>query len=248
MDPLLLMTPWALLLGRVSGFVAVLPIFGATSVPVIARAGIAIVLTAFFGIVTPPRFMLVGSYGQAGLLLAGEIVIGLGLGLTINLVFLAVQQGGRIIGILLGLADAGIIDPVNGEEADPAGLILETIFALLFLAARGHELLLRVIGGSMKAFPLGGAVNIAALTEAVVSAGSAMLEFALRLAGPMVAAFFLLAVVLAVLARVMPDMNILFESYPLRLGLGMLMALAILPSFTRFVEDLSGWMKVIVTG
>ena len=64
----------------------------------------------------------------------------------------------------------------------------------------------------------------------------------LRLAAPMLAAFLLLLVVLAVFARIMPDMNILFISMPLRVGMGLLMASMFLPFINEFVSEFADWM------
>jgi len=72
-----------------------------------------------------------------------------------------------------------------------------------------------------------------------VEAGSVMLVAGLRLSAPMVAAFLLLLVVLAVLARIVPEMNILFVSLPMRVGLGLLMAVIFLPLLSRFVSEFS---------
>ena len=58
----------------------------------------------------------------------------------------------------------------------------------------------------------------------------------------MLAAFLLLLVVLAVFARIMPDMNILFISMPLRVGLGLLMAGIFLPFINGFISEFTEWM------
>jgi flagellar biosynthetic protein FliR len=59
----------------------------------------------------------------------------------------------------------------------------------------------------------------------------------LKLAAPILAAFLLLMVVLAVLARIMPDMNILFISLPLRVGMGMLMMAIFMPFIYSFMSE-----------
>ncbi len=69
-----------------------------------------------------------------------------------------------------------------------------------------------------------------------------MFLLGLRLAAPMLAAFLLLMVVLAVLARMVPEMNILFISLPLRVGLGLLMAAIFLPFINGFVAEFADWM------
>ncbi len=69
-----------------------------------------------------------------------------------------------------------------------------------------------------------------------------MLIAGLKLAAPILAAFLLLMVVLAVLARIVPEMNILFISLPLRVGLGLLMVTIFLPFINAFVAEFADWM------
>jgi flagellar biosynthetic protein FliR len=80
------------------------------------------------------------------------------------------------------------------------------------------------------------------LASGVVKAGSTMFLLGLRLAAPMLAAFLLLMVVLAVLARMVPEMDILFISFPLTVGLGLLMAALFLPLINAFLGEFAEWM------
>jgi flagellar biosynthetic protein FliR len=123
---------------------------------------------------------------------------------------------------------------------------MEMIFVLLFLSANGHHLLLLTISRSYEAFPVGSIPTIPVLVEGIVKAGSIMLIASLRLAAPMLAAFLLLLVVLAVFARIIPDMDILFISMPLRVGLGLLLAGIFFPFINEFVAEFANWMSKLV--
>lgn len=241
--PLLL--PFALILARTSAFVGVVPIFGAQTVPVQVRAGLAVVMAVFLAIIQPPP-ALTGGEGHwlsAALMLIEEVLCGLALGLAARLIFSAVQQGGLIIGREMGFTMAFIVDPSTGDESDPLGMFLETVFLLLFLAAGGHHLLLRLMAGSYRVLPAGQSPDLGLLASGVLAAGSAMLTFALKLAGPILAALLIMAVVLAVLSRVLPEMDILFTSLPLRVGLGLLLAIAMVPVLQGFSDELAAWMS-----
>jgi flagellar biosynthetic protein FliR len=80
------------------------------------------------------------------------------------------------------------------------------------------------------------------LTKGIIAAGSTMLIYGLKLAVPILAAFLLLMVILAVLARMVPEMNILFISLPLRVGLGLLMMAIFLPFIGSFVGEFAKLM------
>ncbi len=240
-----ILLPLLLLLGRVTAFLVVLPIFGWQSLPVTVRAGVAVMLTVFLGRLLPVPAAMGQMHWLGGLLLmVRELLCGLGLGLAVRLVYAAVQQGALMALQQMGLADAGVIDPDSGEDTQPAALLFEWTFTLLFLVAGGHRLLVLVLARSFDAFPLGSPPEAAVLAEEVLFAGSHMLLLALRLAAPVVAAFLVLAVVLGVLARVLPEMNILMSSFPLRVAAGMLMARAILPVLDAFTSEVADWIQL----
>ena len=182
----------------------------------------------------------------AVLAIVQEALIGLAIGLAARMIFMSVQQGGALIAMQMGMADASVIDPISGEESPELQQFLDSALTLVFLAAGGHLLLMVLLQRGFQVFPPGHGIEIAALTQGLVHAGAAMLNFGLALAAPMVAAYLVLSVVLAVLARALPEMNILFESFPLRVGLGLIMTAAILPSMSQFVHELMFAMARII--
>jgi len=234
---------FVMVLTRISAFFMVLPVFGWRSIPVRIKVGLTVLVAIFFSVITPlviePKRV---SVLEAILLIANEAIYGLALGLVAAIVFSAVKLSGRIIERQMGLAMAQILDPLTGERAQPLGSLLEMIFLILFLSANGHHLLLLIISRSYEAFPAGSIPTVPVLTVGVIKAGSTMLIAGLKLAAPMLAAFLLLMVVLAVLARIVPEMNILFISLPLRVGLGLLMVTIFLPFINAFVAEFADWM------
>lgn len=73
-----------------------------------------------------------------------------------------------------------------------------------------------------------------------------MFMVSLKLAAPMLAAFILLMIILAVLARILPEMDILFISLPLRVGLGLLMMGIFLPFIYSFVSEFADLMSKLL--
>ena len=232
-----------MVLTRISAFFLVVPVFSSKVVPVRIKLAGALLLTIFFSMVHPFGINATEvSVPQAILYISNEAIYGFGLGLIAALVFSAVKFCGRIVERQMGLAMAQILDPMTGERAQFLGLILEMIFILMFLAANGHHILLLVISRSYEAFPAGSIPTIPILTAGVTKAGATMLIAGLRLSAPILAAFLLLLVTLAILARITPEMNILFISLPLRVGVGLFMVMTFLPFINGFVSEFSDWM------
>jgi flagellar biosynthetic protein FliR len=125
-------------------------------------------------------------------------------------------------------------------------MLVEIIFILMFLSANGHHLLLMTLSRSYDIYTVGTVPDISQMTTAIVQAGSVMFIAALRLAAPVLAAFLILLVILAVLARCAPEMNILFISLPIRIGLGIFMTMMMMPFINGFVGEFADWMNKIL--
>jgi len=234
---------FAVVLTRISVFLMVIPIFNAKMTPARIRFSIILLISLFLSMAMPTVIDLNTLTAlETALLIINEAIYGFSLGLIAMLIFSAVKVGVRIIERQMGLAMAGTLDPLSGETAESFSVLIEMIFVLLFLAANGHHLLLLILAKSYEAFPAGHIPDLPLLVEGIVKAGSTMLIAGLRLAGPMLAAFLLLLVVLGVFARIIPEMDILFISMPLRAGLGLLMAGMFFPFINQFIGEFSDWM------
>jgi flagellar biosynthetic protein FliR len=236
-----------LVLTRLSAFFLILPVFGWTTIPIRIKAAMAIVLSVFFSMLLPPGLNSAKvTVPQAVLLIFNEALYGLALGLIATFVFSAVKIGGRIVEHQIGFSMAQILDPLTGESTQPLGSFLEMIFILLFLSANGHHLFLSIIARSFQAFPIGSIPTIGTLAGGMVDAGSSMLIAGLKISAPILAAFLLLMVILAIFARIVPEMNILFISLPVRVGVGLFMMALFIPFINTFVSEFARLMNKLL--
>ena len=236
-----------MVLTRISAFFMVVPIFGWKSIPIRIKISLTVLLTIFFSMILPsPVKAQHVSTLEAVLLIVNEGTYGLALGLIVALLFAAIKFSGRIVERQMGLAMASILDPLTGERTQPLGSLLEMMFVLLFLSANGHHLFLLTLSKSYEAFPAGSIPSIPILASGVIRAGSTMLIAGLKLAAPMLAAFLLMLVVLAILARMVQEMNILFISLPIRVGLGLFMVVVFLPLLSTFVSEIADLMEKLL--
>jgi flagellar biosynthetic protein FliR len=234
---------FVMVLTRISAFLMVVPVFSWASIPMRVRISLTLLLSIFFLMITPiPAAVRQASFPEMVLLIINEGTYGLALGLVAAVLFAAVRFGAHVVEQEMGLTMAEILDPLTGEATQPLGSLLEMVFILLLLNANGHHLFLLTISKSYEAFPPGSIPTIPVLASGMIRAGSTMLVAGLKLAAPMLAASLLLMVVLAILARMIPEMNILFISLPLRVGLGLLMMVAFLPLISTFVSEFADLM------
>jgi len=234
---------FAMVLTRISAFFMLIPVFGWKTIPVQIKVAATVLMAIVFSIIKPVAIdSMQVSWLQAILLIANEATYGLAMGLVVAIIFSAIKLAGGVIEREMGLVMAEIIDPLTEDSSEPLGSLLEMIFIILFLSANGHHLLVLIINRSYEVFPAGSIPTIAVLAGGVAKAGSVVLLAGLRLAAPMLAAFLLLMVALSLLARLVPEMDILFLSFPLRIALGLLMAAIFLPFLASFVAEFTRWM------
>jgi len=246
-ERILVLLGFALVLTRVSGFLLVLPVFGWNGLPLQVRAALAILLSLFFCTVAPLGIdpAQVSTLDDV-LLLAAEGIYGLALGLVIVLLFSVAQLTGHIIEQQMGMTMSEIIDPLTGEETGPLANLMGMIFILLFLSADGHHLFLLILSKSYSVFPAGHLPTLDALVGGVIEAGSVMFVACLRLAAPLLGAFLVLMVTLALLARLIPEMDIFFVSTPVLVATGLFLTALFMPFLGGFVGEMADWMAKLL--
>ncbi len=235
---------FVMVMTRISAFFLVAPVFGWRSIPSMIKVAAPVMLAIFFSITHPPAVTAEQTSAvQAVLLLGCEATYGLALGAVANVLFSAAKLGGKIAERQMGLSMAQVIDPFTQEHGAPIASLLEMVLALAFLAANGHHLLLKVIERSYEVFPAGDIPSAATLAGKMLEASSAMFVAGLRLAAPVLAAMLVLLVALAILARLVPEMNIFFISFPLRIGLGLAIVTVCVPFINDFVSEMAELMS-----
>jgi len=241
------MLGFVLVLTRVGAFFASSPVFSWQAIPVKVKLSLAILSAVFFSSLVSCPFSIEETGATAvGLMMANEAVYGLCLGFVATFLFSTVKLSARIIERQMGLSMAQTLDPLSGDSGQPMGMLIEMVFILLFLSANGHHILLLTISKSYEAFPIGTLPGIEKLSEGVIVAGATMLLLGLKMSAPILAAFLLLMVILAILARVAPETNILFLSLPIRVGLGLLMVGIFLPFVNGFIKEFAHWMDKLI--
>lgn len=229
---------FVLVVSRVGSFFVTSPVFSWQAIPMNIKVAMAVMLSLFFAGLQQPTEM----FGEidtiaAIIMIAGEMLIGAGLGIITAMLFAVVEIAARIIERQMGLAISGILDPLTGEQGKPLSLLITTIFILMFLAVNGHHAILMIIGKSFESMPIAVTPDIGLILESFAKVGGYILLLGLKMAMPLLSIFLLLMVILAVMARVSPETNILFLSLPLRVGLGLLLIGFFIPFIMSFLKQ-----------
>jgi len=205
---------------RIAAMLAIAPIFGARVVPLRVRLTVALVLTAM---VVPliPRVPVIDPLSAASALVtAQQLVLGLAIGFSLQLVMATLVIAGQTIAMGMGLGFAQMVDPQNGINVPVIGQYYLVIATLLFLALNGHLALLRVLVDSFHSVPIG----VDALTRedfrSIAGWGVRMFADAIMVALPAVASILLVNLSFGVVSRSAPQLNIFGVGFPVTLTLG----------------------------
>lgn len=229
----------ALVLARISGLVAFAPFFSGSGIPVKARAllagAIAIVVLPF----ASTQFAVPADFGSIFILMIGELVIGLALGLMISTVFSGLELAGVLIGQQVGISMAQVFDPLFEEEASVLGQLYFWLAMVIFLLIRGHLILLGALIRSFRTLPPGKVVMDENLVGGVVGVLKLAFILALQVSAPVLVAIFLTTLALGFVGRTVPQLNIMTVGFSLRVVLGfILIVFCILPAIQAFFNAL----------
>lgn len=231
---------------RISALLSVAPLFGSRSVPVRVK----VFLTLFLTIIILPALRTERDLSELTLPLlfpmaVKEILIGLFLGFSAKLVFEAFQFAGRIISNQMGLGVTQLMDPDSGSQVSVIGNLFSLVAIVLFLNLNGHHV---VISALFKSFEIAPLTNHQWLRSAakvkMLTMFNDIFKIGVKLAAPAIVTIFLLEVSMAIMARIVPQMNIFFIGLPVKLGVGMFVIIISMPIFYTFFEFvLSGWKR-----
>jgi len=215
-----------LVLARVSGLIALVPIPGLAAAPDSARIILALAITAGLLPVWPHPANVDMFSGRMLGAVAAEASFGVTVGVAVAFVLEGVQLAAQIIGLQAGYSFASTIDPVT--QADSTTLqILAQLFAgsLFFAFGFDHQVLL-ILVRSFEKVPGGTVALTGPLVDAVGRLGSGIFLTGLQLALPVVALTLLLEIAFAVLGRLHAQLQLLTLAFAAK----MLVALAFLAS------------------
>lgn len=214
---------------RVLALFSALPVFGQRTVPARVRVALAflIALCAQVSLPEMPRVAL--DSPTAFMLVAQQVLIGVTLGFAVRLIFAAVEFAGELIGLQMGLNFAGFFDPMTASQGTAAGSFFGTMVAWLFIVINGHLTVIAAVIQSFQAFPA--APEPFAFLHAVQPQvwGTELFRLGTWIALPMIAMLLFVNLVLGMVSRVAPQMNVFAIGFPITLGVGLVGMLLTLP-------------------
>lgn len=235
---------------RIFAILSIAPLLSSGSVPGIARAGLALFLTAVvYPGVAASGYAIPARPAHYILLLGGEALVGIVIGLFLLLVFAAFQVAGEFFSLQMGLGASVVFDPMAQVEVPLMGQFLYLISMLVFLQVDGFQQFL--IAGVERSFQILKAADLVTgrvvLLSAFLKSLGGLFESALTISFPILGTLLLVSVSLGLLAKAAPQMNLLMMGFPVSLGIAFIVLLLVMPLLMRaFAAILNGSFDALV--
>lgn len=222
---------WLLCLLRVATSIWLLPILGSDEVPARIKAGAALFISVcVYPTLGAQTLALPDHPGDLLMLALREIYVGLVMGFAGQFCFAGLRIAGEWMDHEAGFTMVQLFDPSMGDNQSALAALHGYVFTLLFLIWGGHHFYLRALGESFRVIDLGRAGMPGDAMMAVFFAMTRdAFAFGIQAAGPILATLFVSSMGLAIVARIMPQINVWLVGMPIKLGLGMFTVFLAMP-------------------
>lgn len=233
-----------LVLIRMSGLFILSPVFGRQNMPALFKVGFAFFLTLIY--ITATENLAV-DYQESMVLyvvyVVKELAIGIIMGYVTYIVMSGIYLAGQIIDNQIGFGYANVLDPITNIQVPLTSNFYYTYIILIFLLINGHHMIIRALFYSYKIIPLG---QLTFSSDVIQELGSLMAEMfgiALRISAPIIAAVFIADVVLGVLSKTIPEMNVFVLGMPIKVMLGLIIITITISNAVPIAEGLTTLME-----
>ena len=229
-----------LILVRIASFMMTAPIFSiASTTPNRVKIGFAVAVALMLFPIVPRETIVYETIWQYATVVMKETAVGAGIGLMANICMNILNFAGRIIDTEIGFAMASQFDPATRNQVSITGNLYTYFVMFLLIISDMYQYMVQAIADSYVLVPIAGAkFNIGSLTTIVIQYITDSFIIAFRIVLPFFTVIFLLNVILGILAKVAPQMNMFVVGMQLKVLAGflvMVMTAMLLPSVANFI-------------
>lgn len=224
---------------RITGVILFNPITGRKNIPNIVKIGLSMGI-AFSAGYELMNVSLVDYTGiELMLSMMKEFVVGFAIAVVMQLFLSIFHIGGQIIDLQAGLSMASMYDPTTNSQISVNGNMMTAVFTLLFFITNSHISLFAITINSFNVVPIGFEPMSAQLGYYIITLFGYIFLFALKLALPIVVIEIIVEVAVGILMRVVPNINVFVVNLQIKLAVGLIVIITIIPALVRYLEKLN---------
>ena len=223
---------------RMTGMLAMNPIFGRANIPVMLRLGFAFIVTIMLTLVMPFPNLADPNLTTLIFMAIMELMVGYTAGVILGLFLTIMITGGQVMDMQMGLAMANVFDPNTNMQMALTATVFNAMFILSFFVTNNHLTFILMTAQTFDVIPIG---TVGISTRAlfyVPHLFSSVLLFATKMTLPMVVVQIIVTMSVGVIMRIVPQINIFVLSIQLKLLVGMLVLVLLVGPLMGFMESL----------
>lgn len=231
-----------LILLRVAAIFTFSPVLGRKNVPAMFKIGFSVILSLIlFNIFPPPEVLTFELYSYTISLLK-ELLVGLLIGYVTVMVFAVANSAGQFIDIQVGFGMAQLFSQEMGTQVTINANLLNIVMLICFFMTNGHHSLIRILANTFYTLPPGNFTINFDVVGVITSVFVSCIVMGIQVAMPIVAATFLAEMVMGILMRTVPQMNMFVIGIPIKVILGLILLILISPLFVQMTGPLFSTM------
>ncbi|MGD8591150.1 MAG: flagellar biosynthetic protein FliR, partial [Chromatiales bacterium] len=219
---------WPLM--RIGAMLMTTPVFYSRQFPVRLRLMLSLILTWVIAPTLPPLPAADLLSHTGFLIMLQQLLIGVSMGLILQLVFAALVFGGQVIAYGMGLGFASMVDPQNGVQVPVLAQYYLILATLLFLTFNGHLLAIDLLADSFHSLPVAEDGITRNSLQEVVAWASRLFTGGLLIALPIMGAMLMVNLGMGIVMRAAPQLNIFSVGFPITMLLGFALMWVTLPN------------------
>lgn len=226
---------------RVFALIAIAPLISSRTIPGLAKAALAFFTSfAVFPVVESAGYPIPDNGLAYGLLLVGEILVGILTGFFLVLIYAAFQLAGQLFSLQMGFGASQVFDPMAQVQIPIVGQFLNLVAMFVFVSVGGFQKLFLI--GVQRSFETVRAVDFALMREdllvEILNRLSRLFEQALMIAFPIMGTLLLIYVGVGLLGKAAPQMNLLILGFPIAISAAFLIIFLAFPFLVEAFEQI----------
>ncbi|SFP91357.1 flagellar biosynthetic protein FliR [Lachnospiraceae bacterium XBB1006] len=231
---------YVLILVRITSFMVVAPFYGISSAPGRVKIGFSAMISLWlYQVILPKTGLAYSGVFDYSALVIKEAMVGLMIGYAGNICNTIILTAGKLIDMNIGLSMATEYDPMTKTQASVVANMYNYFVLILLIVTNMHHYILRAVCDSFTVIPLGKAFfHMNYLLKSMTQFMTDTFVIAFRIFLPIFAVTMILNVILGILSKVAPQMNMFSVGIQIKLlvGLGvMFITVFLLPDIANYI-------------
>lgn len=173
------------------------------------------------------------------LTLIKEFAVGFSMGFIIQMFLAIFHIGGELIDLQMGIGMALMYDPTSNSQISITGNLITIMYTLLFFITNSHITLIYIAANSYKVIPIGFQPINSNVALYFIELFGYILVYAVQLALPIIAVEIIVEVVVGILMRFVPNINVFVINLQIKLLVGITVLITIIPVLVYYMGKIN---------